>query len=144
MKAPAKDLGRLVSVHGMSPAYKQQAVFIIVLSFLFFLSTMLAFYVFGRSLFFLLASGFLVVYLISLISFLTQRRHAVRTYVKGMEYRTFSSRWEDLGSVTWTKDGRSRTLTIEGKEGTICKIPANIDGVEGLAMIITERKNLRI
>ncbi len=142
MKAPTNDLGRLVSVHGMSPAYRQQAVFIIILSFLFFMSTIVAFYLFGRFLYFLLASGFLVVYLISLISFLTQRRYSVRTYENGMEYRTFSSRWRDLCSVTWTKEGRSRALTIESTDGTTCKVPATIDEIDLLAKIIAERMDI--
>jgi hypothetical protein len=144
MKAPINDLGRLVSVHGMSPAYKQQTVFIIVLSFLFFLSTMLAFYVFGSFLYFLLSSGFLGVYLVSLISFLTERRYAVRTYENGMEYRAFSSRWEDIGTVKWKTDRRSRILVIESNNGPSISIPSSIDNIEHLAKIITKSTNKNV
>jgi hypothetical protein len=141
MKAQSKDLGRLVSVHGMSPAYRQQAVFIIILSFLFFLSTIVAFYMFGRFLFFLLASGFLMVYLISLISFLMQRRFSVRTYEKGIEYRSFSNRWEDLEVVKWKTDRRSRILEMVNSDGACIVIPASIHEIERLANIIAERTN---
>lgn len=144
MKARTNDLGRLITVHGMSPAYKQQAVFIIVLSFLFFLSTMLAFYMLGSFLYFLLASGFLVVYLVSLISFLTQRRYAVRTYENGMEYRAFLSRWEDIGTVKWKADRRSRILVIECNDRPSVSIPSSIDNIEHLAMIIAKSTNKKV
>jgi hypothetical protein len=57
-----------------SPAQLQRAVFIAVLSFLFFLAMMFTYYIRQSALYFLLASAFLIVYLITMISFVRLRR----------------------------------------------------------------------
>ena len=53
----------------MAPAQLQRAVFIAVLSFLFFLAMMFAYYIRQSALYFLLATAFLIVYLITMVSF---------------------------------------------------------------------------
>jgi type IV secretory pathway VirB6-like protein len=58
----------------MPPAQLQRAVFIAVLSFFFFMAMMLAFYIRQSILYFLLASAFLIVYIITMISFVRMRR----------------------------------------------------------------------
>lgn len=57
-----------------SPAHLQRAVFIAVLSFLFFLAMMFAYYIRQSALYFLLATAFLIVYLVTMISFVRLRR----------------------------------------------------------------------
>ena len=51
------------------PAKLQRAVFVALLSFMFFLAMMLMFYLRQSMLYFLLASGFLVLYIVTMISF---------------------------------------------------------------------------
>lgn len=58
----------------MSPTNIQRAAFIAVLSFLFFLAMMLAYYLRGSVLYFLLATAFLIVYIITMISFVRLRK----------------------------------------------------------------------
>jgi hypothetical protein len=58
------------------PAQMQRAVFIVVLSFLFFLAMMAMFYVRQSLLYFLLASAFLIIYIVTMISFVRLRRGA--------------------------------------------------------------------
>lgn len=58
----------------VSPAALQRAVFIAVLSFLFFLAMMFAFYIRQSALYFLLATAFLIVYMITMFSFVRLRR----------------------------------------------------------------------
>ena len=60
----------------MPPAQVQRAVFIAVLSFLFFLAMMVAYYVRQSLLYFLLATAFLIVYFITMISFVRMKRKA--------------------------------------------------------------------
>ena len=60
----------------IAPAQLQRAVFIAVLSFLFFLAMMFAYYIRQSALYFLLASAFLVIYLVTMISFVRLRRKA--------------------------------------------------------------------
>jgi len=58
----------------LNAAQIQRAAFIAVLSFLFFLAMMLAFYIRQSMLYFLLATGFLIVYLVTMVSFVRLRR----------------------------------------------------------------------
>lgn len=58
----------------MSSPQIQRAVFIAVLSFLFFLAMMFAFYIRQSALYFLLATAFLIIYIITMISFVRLRR----------------------------------------------------------------------
>lgn len=58
----------------LPPGQIQRAVFIAVLSFLFFLAMMFAFYLRQSMLYFLLATGFLIVYIVTMISFVRLRR----------------------------------------------------------------------
>ena len=58
----------------VAPAHLQRAVFVAVLSFLFFLAMMLMFYIRQSFLYFLLATAFLLVYIVMMISFVRLRR----------------------------------------------------------------------
>jgi Ca2+/Na+ antiporter len=92
-------LGRLVSVHVIAPAYVQRAIFVAVLSFMFFLSMMFAFYVFKNVLYFLLSTAFLIVYLITMFSIVMQRRSNVEIYENGIRYRKKSLLWSQIAGV---------------------------------------------
>jgi len=60
----------------LPPAQLQRAVFIAVLSFLFFLTMMFAYYIRQSGLYFLLATAFLIIYLVTMVSFVRLRRKA--------------------------------------------------------------------
>jgi len=60
----------------MAPAQLQRAVFIAVLSFLFFLAMMFAYYIRQSAVYFLLATAFLIIYLLTMFSFVRMRRKA--------------------------------------------------------------------
>jgi hypothetical protein len=62
----------------MSPAQLQRAAFVAVLSFLFFLAMMFAYYIRQSALYFLLATAFLLVYIVTMISFVRLRRKGDR------------------------------------------------------------------
>ena len=120
-----KDLGKLIAVHGIAPAYLQRAVFIIILSFLFFLAMMFAYYIRQNLLYFLLASAFLVLYLVTLFSFVMQRRSVIGVHENGISYKNRSVSWNEIESVDDT--------------GTI-----NIDGAKPVVLpsTLSERDNL--
>ncbi len=63
----------------MPPAQLQRAVFIAVLSFLFFLAMMFAYYIRQSALYFLLATAFLIIYLITMVSFVRLRKSEDRS-----------------------------------------------------------------
>ena len=94
-----KHLGKLVSVHAMAPAHLQRAVFIVILSFLFFLIMMIAYYVRQSLLYFLLSSAFLVIYVITLISWAMHRRSVVEVHENGLSYRGRSIEWSEINGV---------------------------------------------
>lgn len=96
---PSQSLGRLVSVHGVEPALLQRGVFIVVLSFLFFLSTMLLFYWRQGLGYFILATAFLIIYLVTMISFVMLRRHALNIYESGFIYRGRTVFWHQISSI---------------------------------------------
>jgi len=65
-------------IEPVSAAKLQRAVFIAVLSFLFFLAMMVAYYIRQSPLYFLLATAFLIIYLAMMISFVRLRRSIAR------------------------------------------------------------------
>jgi len=85
------DIGRLISVHPIAPIYVQRAVFIAVLSFLFFAAMMLAFYVRQSFGYFLLATGFLFVYLVTMSSWFTMRKKVVEPSKMDLSTETFGT-----------------------------------------------------
>lgn len=100
MAETGKDLGKLVSIHGISAAVMQRAIFITVLSFLFFLTMMLAFYIRQSIGYFLLATAFLLVYLVTLASWVLQRKNVVKTFENGLTYKKSSVRWDEIKAVS--------------------------------------------
>jgi hypothetical protein len=74
MSSPPNDVGNLPPA-----AQVQRAVFIAVLSFLFFLAMMVAFFVRQSILYFLLATAFLIVYIFTMVSFVRLRRSGQKT-----------------------------------------------------------------
>jgi hypothetical protein len=94
-----KNLGKLLSVYAMAPAHLQRAVFIVILSFVFFLIMMIAYYVRQSMLYFLLSSAFLVIYVITLISWAMHRRNVVAVHENGLSYRGRSVEWSEIKSV---------------------------------------------
>ena len=102
MAETEKDLGRLISIHPIAPAYLQRAVFIVVLSFMFFLGMMFAFYVRQSVGYFLLASAFLVLYLITMFSWMMQRRTVVKLHEYGFRYKDRTATWDEVENVDGT------------------------------------------
>ena len=94
-----RSLGRLVAVHPISPAYLQRAVILAALSFIFFLAMMFAVYVLKDAIYFLLASAFLVIYLVMMYSFFAGRKKAVEVYENGVRIGRDSATWDRIGSV---------------------------------------------
>lgn len=117
----------MISVHPVAPLYVQRAVFIAVLSFLFFLAMMLAFYIRQSLGYFLLATAFLIVYLVMMFSWFSQRKSVVRIFENGIQFKNYSLYWEDIQSVSNTPP-----LVIVPKSGKRFEIPSSIADPEAL------------
>ena len=94
-----RNLGKLVAVYELAPEHIQRAAFITALSFLFFLAMMFVFYIRQNILYFLLASAFLVIYLVTLFSWVKQRRSVVKVHEHGLNYKGRSTLWSEIESV---------------------------------------------
>ena len=95
----SRPLGKLVAVHPLAPAHIQRAAFIAVLAFLFFLGMMLMFYMRESLLYFLLASAFLVVYIITMLSWVIQRKNVVQVFEGGFSYKSKQASWDQVSLV---------------------------------------------
>jgi hypothetical protein len=115
------DLGRLISVHPIAPIYVQRAVFIALLSFLFFAAMMVAFYVRQSLGYFLLATGFLFVYLVTMFSWFSMRKKVVQVFENGFEYRNVRYSWSDVTGIS-----EKPPLKIDLAEGRPLELPSTI------------------
>ena len=121
-----KNLGKLVAVYAISPAYQQRAIFIAVLSFVFFLAMMIGYYVRDYLGYFLLASAFLVIYLVMMFSWFWQRKNAVEVFEHGFRYKNVEAGWDQIETVS--VDG---TIELTGWNKQIA-IPRSIDRFDDL------------
>ena len=94
-----RSLGKLIAVYSLSAAHIQRAVFITVLSFLFFMAMMFAYYVRQNIVYFLLASAFLIVYVLTLFSWVAQRKTLLEIFEKGIGYRKRKALWNEIAEV---------------------------------------------
>ncbi|MBX7053326.1 MAG: hypothetical protein K1X36_00090 [Pyrinomonadaceae bacterium] len=136
MSTSSNGIGRLVSIFGIHPSYLQRAVFVAVLSFLFFLAMMFAFYLRQQFGYFLLATAFLIVYVVTMFSWVIQRKNLVKVYQYGIEYRKFSCKWSEMESVRKETERQREHIVIKSKDGRSVLIPASISGVNELFDLI--------
>lgn len=123
------QLGKLESVHGISPVFLQRAAFIAVLSFLFFIAMMVAFSIRQNIGYFLLATAFLLVQLLTLFGWLMQRRIQFRIYENGFTYKKKSCLWDEIESI----NGKTESRPVGG-----AKISFEIRKTGGEKIVLTE------
>lgn len=130
MPETVPNLGKLVGRYAISPVFVQRATFIAVLAFMFFLAMMFAYYIFHGPVYFLLASAFLLVYIVTMFGLLAQKRNVLEIFEHGVSYRKFSSRWEDLEAVEQTKPN---TYQMRKHNGETAILSNSLDRVEEAA-----------
>jgi hypothetical protein len=124
-----RSLGKLIAVHALSPAHIQRAVFITILSFLFFLAMMFGFYIRQSIVYFVLASAFLIVYILTMFSWVAQRKTLLQVFENGIGYKKRKAGWDEITEVR--ADG---TIVLnKGKEIVISPAINNLD--KALVMI---------
>ncbi len=133
------DPGRLVATHRLAPAFMQRAVFVALLSFVFFLATMAIFYLRQNFIYFLLSTSFLLVYLATIFSWLAQRKNVVRIFENGIEYRKFSAVWSELSSVERVATKIAFQLVVKTKTGRQVTIPSTIHGIDEIERSLKAR-----
>lgn len=134
---PAK-LGKIVAIHGITPAFLQRTVIIAVMSFVFFAVTMLMFSVWRNFLYFFLSSAFLIVYLLTMFGWLMLRKNVLKIYEKGITYRKFTAVWEDLESVTETSAKGRKSFEVATRKGAKITLTDTLVDVEKAVAFIRE------
>ncbi|MEQ1764004.1 MAG: hypothetical protein ABL984_12780 [Pyrinomonadaceae bacterium] len=134
MREPS--LGKLIAAHSTSPAFLQRAAIVAALSFLFFLVALIFYLVWQSFLYFILATGFLIVQLFTMIGWWLQKRNAVSIYSNGIVYRKCQTRWDEIEAVERRLDS---SLEIVLSKEEIVEIPASIQGIDRIESFIRER-----
>ena len=130
---PEHKLGKLIAVHSTSPAFLQRAAIVAALSFLFFLLALIFYLVWQSFLYFMLATGFLIVQLFTMIGWWMQKRNAVSIYSNAILYRRRSVTWSEITAVG-VKDDLS--LLIELSSGDSITLPSSIQGIDRVQSFI--------
>ena len=124
-----RSMGRIAAVYGLSPAHLQRGVFITVLSFVFFLAMMFGFYIRQNYIYFILASAFLVIYILTLLSWILQRRTLLQIFENGISYKKRFAAWNEINEVR--PDG---TIVLTDSKQIVIS-PAIYDFDNALALI---------
>ena len=119
------DLGKLISVHAIQPVYVQRAAFVVILSFIFFLLSMFIYYIRQSALYFLLATAFMGIYIITMISWVLQRKRVVELHENGIRFRGRPVPWAAIREV---RDDQHLDL----KTGKSIVLPQTLNGLEEL------------
>lgn len=131
------NLGKLISVHSTSPASLQRAAIVAMLSFVFFLSILLVFYIRQQIGYFVLSSAFLVVYIFTMIGWWMQKRNVVKFYENGLTYKKSATTWKNVAATMREKS----SLNLITASGETINIPTSIDGIETIEAAINLRIN---
>lgn len=130
------ELGKLIAVHSTSPAFLQRAAIVAALSFLFFLVALIFYLIWQSFLYFMLATGFLIVQMFTMIGWWMQKRNAVSIYSNGIVYRKRSILWDQIANAE-IKDDSSLGIALSSNE--VVSLPASIQGLDRLRTFIRER-----
>ncbi len=124
-----KQLGARQSVHGVAPAVLQRATIVAIVSFIFFLLMLAAFSLRQNIGYFLLATAFLIVQLVTLFGWITQKRADLTVYENGFAYKKQVCRWDEIESMEVKQE--SRPAAVE-------KIAAQIKKTRGEKILLTK------
>ena len=138
------QLGKLESVHGISPVFKQRAFIVAAVSFFFFTAMIIAYSVRRSFVFILMGTAFLVVELFTLFGWLGQKNAEFRLFENGFSYKKFVCTWDEIESINLKTESRliggekieCLVRKIDGQEITLTDV---IDNVEYLVETIDER-----
>ncbi len=128
------NLGKLENTHEISPVFLQRAILVAVLSFVFFMVMLFAFYIRQNIGYFLLSTAFLMVYVLTMFGWLMLRKNSLKIYENGISYKKFKAHWEDIKEIV-SADKKSYEIRKINGETIILT-----DAIQGLEQIIAEIK----
>lgn len=123
------QLGKLKSVHGISPVFKQRAFILAGISFVFFVAMVVGFLVRPGFVFVLLGTAFLVVGLFTLLGWFSQRNAEFKLFENGFSYKKFVCAWDEIESI----NVKAESQLIGG-----AKINCLVRKLDGQEIVLTE------
>lgn len=139
MNEKTEKLGKLVGEYGIAPNYLQRTVIIAVLSFLFFLITMVMFSMWKNFLYFFLSTAFLIVYLLTMFGWVFLRKNVLKIYENGLTYRKFAARWSEIEAVERNSKNGKLNCEIRKAKGEKIVLSDAIYEVEKAVRIIQDK-----
>jgi hypothetical protein len=148
VKTEAPDLGKIQSIHGLSAAYSQRVVIVAGCALLFFSAMLMAFAVRGWFGYALLAAGFLVVEILTLIGWLSHRGADFTIYENGFAYKENICRWEDIQSIYSTTEpglfGKRLVCEIQKTGGDKIEVADTIQDLNGVIKTIGKKMKVEV
>lgn len=149
MNNQTANLGKLESVHGISPVYLQRALIVIILSFIFFMVMLIAFSLRQQIGYFILATAFLIVNLFMLFGWMMQRKKIVILYENGFvlgKQVCFYNEIKDISLKQTSKmiGGQKNECEITKINGEKIILPEAIHNVHGIIEKIDEKLGQRV
>jgi hypothetical protein len=138
------QLGKLESVHGVSPVFKQRAFIVALVSCVFFTAMVGAFLVHPGFVFVLLGMGFLVVGLFTLLGWLSQKNVEFKLFENGFSYKKFVCAWDEIESINVKAEsqlvgGAKINCLVRKADGQEIVLTEVIEDLESILKIIDER-----
>ncbi len=124
-----ENLGKLKSVHGISPVFKQRAFILAGVSFLFFTIMVGGFLIRPGFVFVLLGTAFLAVGLFTFFGWLGQRNAEFRLFENGFSYKKFVCTWDGIESIN---------VKVESQLISGAKINCLVRKADGQEVVLTE------
>jgi len=115
LRKKEKQRGSLERTFEINPLYLARVIFVAALSFLFFLGTLLGFYLRAQIGYFILSSAFLMVYLLTMVGWFVLKRQKLGIYEKGISYRRTRLLWEEVSAV---EQINGKSFFIRGSDGS--------------------------
>ena len=131
-----QDLGKLESVHVISPVFLQRAAIVAAISFVFFLIMIIAFYIRQNIGYFLLATAFLVIEIFTLIGWFIQRGTELKIYQNGLTFKKQICGWDEIESVSVAAALQKVKCEIKKHGGEKIVLTELIEGVNEVIRII--------
>lgn len=125
------NLGKLESVHEISPVFLQRAIIVAVLAFIFFLAMLFAFYIRQNIGYFLLSTAFLIVYILTMFGWIMLRKNVLKIYEGGISYKKFTARWQEIEAIS-TNDKKNYEIRKVTGEKIILT-----DAIQGIEQIVS-------
>ena len=129
------DLGPVVTEHRIAADQVQKVAIVAPLSFIFFLAMLVAFYLRNSLGYFILSSGFLVVYLFTMFGFFSMKKKVFRFHQNGISFKKMRLPFELISKVHL--DSRVG-LVIDSSEGRLI-VPQSISGLTQIATELDRR-----